>query len=91
MERQYRIVEMMGKSTPVMRGIRDVCATESQTMSREDMLYLRQTMPMPWGTMIKSLIGPGAKGQEWTRPWQSRWGSADRTVEMKHMTINRIP
>jgi hypothetical protein len=47
-------------------------------------------LPWPWGDDYKSHIGLGAKGQEWTRPWQSRCGSADRTVEMKHMTICRI-
>ena len=72
MEREYRILEVMGKSSAAMREMRDGCTTGQQTMSTEDMLYLRQTLPCLGGTIVKSHIGLGAKGQEWTSPWQER-------------------
>ena len=58
----------MGKSSAAMREMRDVCTTGQQTMSREDMLYLRQTPPFLGATTVKSRIGLGAKGQEWDEP-----------------------
>ena len=69
MEQQYRILEVMGKSSAAMR---DVCTTGQQTMSREDMLYLRQTLPCLRGTIVKSHTGLGAKGQEWDEPLAER-------------------
>jgi hypothetical protein len=56
-------------------------------MSREDMLYMRQTLPC-LGTVIKVHLGFGAKK---AKQIGELGRSADRTVEMKHLTMSRMP